>query len=83
MGRQPKLDLLAELTKYGSLDTSRFNEDAPWKVLNEEAKRAKKRQEYQDRRLAAQAAAQERLAEEQRQLLQEQQDVPGAYADRG
>jgi len=70
MGRQSKVDLLAKLGEFGPIDTGRHNENTPWKVLNEEVKRAKKRQEIQEQRLAAQDRdeAQRRLLQQQREL---------------
>ena len=68
MGRQSKVDLLAKLGEFGPIDTGRHNENTPWKDLNEEVKRAKKRQEIQEQRLAAQDRD-----EAQRRLLQQQE----------
>ena len=74
------MDLLAKLEKFGPIDTGRHNENTPWKVLNEEVKRAKKRQETQEQRLAAQERE-----EAQRRLLQERQleDVFDDASERG
>ena len=81
MGRKSKLDLLAQLKEYGSIDTSRHNEETPWKTLNDEAKRAKKRHETSNRRWAAEDRR--RQAEQRQELLQQQQSDPDAAADRG
>ena len=69
------------IKEYGSIDTSRHNEETPWKTLNDEAKRAKKRHETSNRRWAAEDRR--RQAEQRQELLQEQQSDPDAAADRG
>ena len=76
MGRQSKVDLLAKLGEFGPIDTGRHNENTPWKVLNEEVKRAKKRQEIQEQRLAAQDRD-----EAQRRLLQQQKELEDVFDD--
>jgi hypothetical protein len=76
MGRQSKVDLLAKLGEFGPIDTGRHNENTPWKVLNEEVKRAKKRQEIQEQRLAAQDRD-----EAQRRLLQQQRELEDVFDD--